>query len=176
MNQQHSANKTMKIAGNTSNDSAPILNEDQQELSRIPRALRDDPTFMGCRSLGKDGVMRSLTADRDVVDAAAISTKLIKAFLDRMPFDSKTQDDFRGVDGTQVPRKQWFHPDKSILPPPMSQETKKRTRKLLEDQQGSLQQGMEKRMEERAKGEEVGGCSVVVRSNYNLDPKPADDG
>ena len=168
MNQQQ---PTSEVPDTASDTISSALNEDQQEVSRILRGLHHDPTFLGCFSLGKDGIMRSLTADRDVVDAVAFSPKLIKAFLDRMPFDPKAEEDFRGVDGTHVPREQWFHPDKSMLPRPMTQETKERSMRELEEKKEIIQEWREN----MAKREELKGCPVVVRSNYNLDPKPADD-
>ncbi|OCL10786.1 hypothetical protein AOQ84DRAFT_256386, partial [Glonium stellatum] len=58
------------------------LSEDQQELRNAIRNLRHDPTLTGCFSLGKYGVMRSLTADREVIDAVTLSPRLPKAQLD----------------------------------------------------------------------------------------------
>jgi hypothetical protein len=145
---------------------AQSLSEDQQELSKILRALRQDPSLMGCISLGKDGIMRSLTADRDVVDAVAFSPGLIKAMLDRMPFDQKMEDDYRGVDGTNLPREEWFHPDKSLLPQPLSEEARERTMKLITDNKELYAERL-KVLENRS----VEHCSVVVRSDYNLGPR-----
>jgi hypothetical protein len=129
--------------------SAPPLNADQQELSKILKTLRHDPTFMGCFSLGTDGVLRSLTADRDVVDAIALSPRFIKAIWDRMPFDQKTEDEYRGVDGTTVPREQWFRPDKSLLPPPMSEKRKEETRKKIEENRKVFGERMNYNLEEK---------------------------
>jgi hypothetical protein len=93
--------------------------EAQEELSQLLRCLQHDPTLNGILNLGKDGVLRSLTADREVVDAIGLRPELIKAFLDRMPFKAQNEIDFRGADGTKVSREQWFHPvDKSTFPPP----------------------------------------------------------
>ena len=64
-------------------DGAPSCNsqipdtEDQRELSKILKDMLHDPSLMGCFSLGKDGVFRSLTADRDVVDAVPLRPGLI---------------------------------------------------------------------------------------------------
>jgi hypothetical protein len=44
----------------------------QQEVSRILKSFQYD--IMGIISLGKDGIMRSLTADRKVLSAEAFST------------------------------------------------------------------------------------------------------
>lgn len=151
---------------------ATELNEDQQELSRILKNLRHDPTLLGILSLGKDGVMRSLTADRDVVDAVALRPGLILAMLNRMPWSQSAEDDFRGVDGTVVPREHWFNPDKDLLPPPLSEENKEEARKMIEEH--DLINKEKKIMEEKDlpnASRKSGGCGPVVRSNHNLEPK-----
>jgi hypothetical protein len=43
----------------------------QQEVSRILKDFRMD--LMGVTAIGKDGVLRSLTADRTVIDAQGLS-------------------------------------------------------------------------------------------------------
>ena len=59
-----------------------------------------------------------------------------------MPYSPQNEIDFRGADGTKVPREQWFHPDKSLLPPPytppeerrnLSPEQLEKNRQLLEE-------------------------------------------
>ncbi|POR34171.1 Uncharacterized protein TPAR_05620 [Tolypocladium paradoxum] len=113
----------MKVVSKADQVPSPSSNsdvsEDQLELSRILKGFKHDLTFNGIWSLAEDGVLRSLTADRDVVDAIALPPRLIKAMLDRMPFDPQNEVKYRGVDGTTVPREQWFHPDKNLLPPPL---------------------------------------------------------
>jgi len=94
---------------------------DQQEVSSILRGFKRDLT--SCISLGKYGVLRNLNGDCEVLDAAGISPKFIKAFLDRMP--SAYRNGFDGADGTKTPREQWFNPDKSLLPQPLTDEQKK---------------------------------------------------
>ncbi|POR35788.1 Uncharacterized protein TPAR_03999 [Tolypocladium paradoxum] len=76
----------------------------QLELSRILKEFKHDLTFNSIWSLGKDGVLRSLTADRDVVDAIALPPRLIKGLLDHMPFNPQNEVDYRDIDGTTVPR------------------------------------------------------------------------
>ena len=49
----------------------------QQEVTSILGSLKHDLSLMGVISLGKDGVLRSLTADRDVVDAIGLNPKQI---------------------------------------------------------------------------------------------------
>ncbi len=119
---------------------------DQQEVTKILSDFRQDP--WGCISLGKDGVLRSLTADRDVLNAAGLNPRLIKAFLDRMPPGFK--DGFDEADGTKTPREQWFNPDKNMLPPPLTDEQKEATRirqlerEVLEDNKEMDKERMER--------------------------------
>lgn len=72
----------------------------------------------------------------------------IKALLDRLPFIPENETIYRGVDGTKVPRDQWFHPDKSELPPPyvppperreenMTPEMWEKNRKFLEERKNA---------------------------------------
>jgi hypothetical protein len=74
------------------------LNEDQQEVSKMLRGLHHHPDYfergMGGIALGEDGILRSLTADREVVDAVAFSPGHLEAWLDRLPvpFDQELED------------------------------------------------------------------------------------
>ncbi|KAM0559868.1 hypothetical protein ACHAPJ_003816 [Fusarium lateritium] len=118
------------------------ISEQQVELCDILNKLEHHPSMMGVWSLGTDGILRSLGPYRDVHDAVPLSPHLIKALLDRMPFVPQNEVDYRGVDGRNTPKEQWFHPDKSLLPRPLIltdeerkvQESKaEETRKLLEE-------------------------------------------
>ena len=123
----------------------------QKQLSNLLQPLQHDPTLNGILHLGKDGVLRSLTAARDVVDAVALPPALIKALLDRMPYNAQNEIDYRGVDGTTVPQELWFHPkDKGLLPPPynppeerrnLSEEQLERNRKWLEERRERKREG-----------------------------------
>jgi len=109
---------------------------------------------MGILSLSNDGVMRSFTADRHVVDAVGLSPAQIAAYLDRMP-SAFRQDNtlLKQADGTKVPREQWFSPDKALLPEPMSQEVRKETeQRTREDEERGLGSVKTKREEMEAKG------------------------
>jgi hypothetical protein len=113
----------------------------QQEVSRILVNLQYD--IMGVISLGKDGIMRSVTHDRKVLSAEPFSIprprpscqvrrytdcdigpELVKAFLARFrgtdleEWHKKIED----ADGTKTPKEKWFKPDDDILPPPLQQE------------------------------------------------------
>jgi hypothetical protein len=79
------------------------------------------------------------------------------------------EDEYRGVDSTKVPREQWFHTDKSLLPPPLTEERKERSRKQSNENKELLM--------EKLKGLENGileSFPVVVRSDYNLRLRIAD--
>ncbi|RDA85802.1 hypothetical protein CP532_5766 [Ophiocordyceps camponoti-leonardi (nom. inval.)] len=129
-----------------SQDASPItqpqVSEHQKELSKILQDIKHDVTLLGVLSLGKDGILRSLTADRQVVDAVALSPPLIKAMLDRTPFNPQNEIDYRGVDGRDVPREQWFHPDNRLLPPPLvvSEERRREAEAKLEENRKWLQE------------------------------------
>nr|KMM67841.1 hypothetical protein CPAG_04174 [Coccidioides posadasii RMSCC 3488] len=108
----------------------------QQELSNLIRPLKMDP--MGVVSLGRDGVYRSLSAGLDeVVDAVGLSPWLIEALFKRLPPGLRAEHE--GADGTNVPREQWFHPDKSKLP----QTTIQREARGTEEGNGGAEEGKE---------------------------------
>lgn len=140
------------------------LSEDQLEIGRIMQNLKQD--LCGCISVGPDGVLRSLTADREVIDAIGLPTRLIKALLDRTPFDQDQEDRLRGADGTNVSREEMYHPDKGKVPPPLTAEQKEECRRSIEKNKDKIAEIQEK----KRKGEWK-PCGPVVRSNYNLGPK-----
>jgi hypothetical protein len=147
------------------------LSADQLEFGKILRNIHHAPDGMGIVALGRDGVFRSLTADRDVVDAVPLPPQLIKAMLDRVPFQQELEDVYRGVDGTHVAREQWFNPDRALLPEPLSEEKKREAQKFHEENHEMI----ERNMERLRRGEQSGcGCVPQVISNYNLTPKTTD--
>ncbi|KAF4446452.1 hypothetical protein F53441_9909 [Fusarium austroafricanum] len=109
------------------------LDPAQKELSDILSNIKHDPTLMGVVHLGQDGIFRSLTADRDVVDAVPFSPLLIKAMMDRLPYREQTDKDFRGINGTKTPKEQWYKPLPGILPPPLEEEHRERSEEKLEE-------------------------------------------
>ncbi len=109
----------------------------------------------------------SLTANRAVIDAVPLRPNLIKAYLDRYPFDQEIEDMYRGVDGTTVPRDKWFYPDPSLLPPPLSAEEEAEA----EAQLAEIEAELKRASKEGTSKAERSACVPIVRSNYNLDIK-----
>ncbi|RKL44082.1 hypothetical protein BFJ72_g3815 [Fusarium proliferatum] len=117
------------------------ISKHQAELSDIWGRLEHHPSYNGVFSLSKDGILRSLGPDRDVHDAVPLSPHLIKALLDRLPFRPENEIDFRGVDGRNTPKEQWYHPDKGLLPPPLVQTEEQR--KLIESKRDETRRRLE---------------------------------
>ncbi|KAF5695060.1 hypothetical protein FDENT_618 [Fusarium denticulatum] len=117
------------------------ISKHQAELSDIWGKLEHHPSYNGVFSLGKDGILRSLGPDRDVHDAVPLSPHLIKALLDRLPFRPENEIDFRGVDGRNTPKEQWYYPDKGLLPPPLVQTEEQR--KLIESKRDETRRILE---------------------------------
>lgn len=145
--------------------SADQLSEEQKELSRILREV--DLDLMGTTFLGSDGVFRSFTGSREVIGAVPFSPGLIKALLDRMPFEQETEDRFRGVDGRHVPRDQWYRPADSDVPATLTKEEEEEGKRLIEEKGAEWWQ---QKQEER-KSRDSAICPVMVISNYNLKAK-----
>lgn len=108
------------------------LPPEQKEMSDILRHMDRDPDLMGIAHLGDDGVFRFLDADRNIHYATPLRPTLIKALLDRLPYDEEAEKRWRGVDGTRVPKEQWYNPPAGILPPPLSEEQRKEEREIME--------------------------------------------
>lgn len=118
---------------------------DQQEITAILAKFNKDP--LSVISLGKDGVLRTLSADRSVLDAVGLSPRIVKAFLDRVPPEYRAlTPELENVDGSKTTEEELWHPDASLLPLPMSEEQKK---KALEE--------VEKSQNQQAKADESGG-------------------
>lgn len=151
----------------------PNNHPDQKELSNIIRILDEgasgsDSTSIGPAPvvMGTDGVLRTLTPDCDVIDAIGLPPRLIKAFLDRTTFDQGIEDMFRGADGTKVPQAQWWKPDPSLLPPPMTAEDKARVKKDNEGNKEIIQENIRK-----MRSGELKPCGVVIRSDHDISPR-----
>nr|OQO22122.1 hypothetical protein B0A51_10786 [Rachicladosporium sp. CCFEE 5018] len=139
-------------------------NRDQEELSRIFKQLPEGEH--GLLALGSDGVFRSLTGNRDVVGAVGLRPALIKALLDRRPFSKEAEDKYRGVDGTKVPVEQWWKPERSMLPPAL-------TEAELEEEEdfAALHSDKIKEVEEKRAAGRLEPCGPLIRSDHNLGPK-----
>lgn len=92
--------------------------------------MRRDPN--GCTHLGKDGVLRTLSAEYQVVDARALNPAQIKQVLDALP-SFMDKEGFDGADGTKLPEEQWYNPADGILPKkPTDEEREARKRAIKE--------------------------------------------
>jgi hypothetical protein len=108
------------------------LSPEQKEISDILRNMDRDPDLLGLADLGKDGVFRFLDADRNIHYAVPLRPALIKALIDRLPYDPEVEAFWRGVDGTKVPEEQWYNPPEGILPPPLTAEERREEREIME--------------------------------------------
>ncbi|KAF5685747.1 ankyrin protein [Fusarium denticulatum] len=108
------------------------LSPEQKEISDILRNMDRDPDLLGLADLGKDGVFRFLDADRNIHYAVPLRPALIKALIDRLPYDPGVEKFWRGVDGTKVPEEQWYNPPEGILPPPLTEEQRREEREIME--------------------------------------------
>lgn len=145
------------------NDISPERKQAQHDYSAILKSLPVDP--LGAFCLGKDGVMRSLSASREVLGAVPLSPRLIKADLDRRDYDQEVEEEFRGVDGTKTPRENWFHPPPGMLPPPLDED------QLREGQEMIRERGLSLDVKPGGQDTETGDalmCPLHVRSDYNI--------
>lgn len=149
-------------------DLSPARKQAQRDFTAVSRRLPIDP-LGGC-CVGKDGVMRSVTASRQILDAVPLEPRLIKASLDRLVYNEKTEAEFRGVDGTKAPQEHWFKPPPGMLPPPLPKEQLEEARKFMEERGMSFDviPGVGAGMEATGDGPI---CPVVVRSDYNIFPR-----
>ncbi|RBA10433.1 hypothetical protein FPRO05_05022 [Fusarium proliferatum] len=108
------------------------LSPEQKEISDILRNMDRDPDLMGLADLGKDGVFRFLDAYRNIHYAVPLRPALIKALIDRLPYDPEVEKFWRGVDGTKVPEEQWYNPPEGILPPPLTEDERREEKELMD--------------------------------------------
>ncbi|GFF35775.1 hypothetical protein IFM61606_06483 [Aspergillus udagawae] len=86
-------------------------------LPDFVKDMKRDPSGRGITHLGKDGVLRTLSADYEVLDARGLNPEQIKNALACLPPGPIKKEDFRDVDGTKVTsREELFHPAPGILP------------------------------------------------------------
>ncbi|KAG5807957.1 hypothetical protein H9Q74_014461 [Fusarium xylarioides] len=108
------------------------LSPEQKEISDILRNMDRDPDLLGLADLGKDGVFRFLDADRNIHYAVPLRPALVKALIDRLPYDPEVEKFWCGVDGTKVPEKQWYNPPEGVLPPPLTEEERRVEREIMD--------------------------------------------
>lgn len=108
------------------------LSPEQKEVSDILRRMECDPYLMAYAHLGSDGVIRNIDANNNIIYAEPLRPALIKGFLDRLPYDEEAEKSLRGVDGTKVPKEQWYNPPEGVIPPPTPEEIRKESLELLE--------------------------------------------
>jgi hypothetical protein len=107
---------------------------DQQEVTAILAKFNKDP--LSVISLGKDGVLRTLSADRAVLDAVGLRPQLVKAFLDRVPPEYRAlTPELEDADGSKASHEELWHPDPSLLPRPMGEEQKRKALAQVEESQ-----------------------------------------
>ncbi|QGI59904.1 hypothetical protein CEK26_003885 [Fusarium fujikuroi] len=120
------------------------LSPEQQEMSDILYKMEQhDLDLLGIVHLGHDGVFRYLDAERNIHYAIALRPALIKALLDRGPYDDEEEAVFRGVDGTKVPKEQWYNPPRGILPEPLSEEHRKEGREFIQKNKDKIDKNRE---------------------------------
>lgn len=146
-------------------DLAPERKQAIVEFMNMSGSMDVDP--LGVFDVGKDGVLRSLTADRKVLGAAPLEPRHIKGFLDRLPYDAETERRFRGIDGTKIPQEQWFSPPPGTLPAPLRAEKWEDGKRRVLARGGSLDiMSPAKRRERR--DPTTPRCPIVIRSDHNL--------
>jgi hypothetical protein len=97
------------------------MDTSRELIRKVGRSMKKTP--FGIVHLGSDGIFRSLDWDRTVLDAVPLTPEQIHFFLTYGP-DGRNKDNLKtqqakmkGIDGTRVPREQWYSPDPSMLPP-----------------------------------------------------------
>lgn len=100
--------------------------------------MQKDPN--GSLHLGRDGVLRTLTADYEIVDARGLNPEQIKQMLDPMP-SCMDKEGFDGADGTKLPEEQWFNPAEGILPQKPTDEEREAQRKAIKEANEAHMQG-----------------------------------
>ncbi|EXK28394.1 hypothetical protein FOMG_15373 [Fusarium oxysporum f. sp. melonis 26406] len=93
---------------------------------------RHNLDLLGIAELGRNGIFRYLDADRNIHYIIALRPALIKALLDRTPYDQEEEEFWHGINSTKVPKDQWYNPPPGILPPPLSEEHRNEGRQLNE--------------------------------------------
>ncbi|KAJ5392437.1 hypothetical protein N7509_007927 [Penicillium cosmopolitanum] len=105
--------------------------------------MKRDASGGGFTHLGKDGVLRTISGNYEVLDARGLSPEQINGFLDVMPAELARREDFRDVDGTKVTTQEGlFNPAPGILPskPGDNEQEDRARREAVEDNQAAYEQ------------------------------------
>jgi hypothetical protein len=112
-------------------------------MPEFVKHMKRDPTGRGFTHLGKDGVLRTISGNYEVLDARGLSPEQMNAFLDVMPDEFAEKADFRDVDGTTVTSQEGlFHPAPGILPtkPEDDPKSAEERRKLVEQNRAAYEE------------------------------------
>ncbi|KAI9897330.1 hypothetical protein N3K66_007186 [Trichothecium roseum] len=111
--------------------------------------MKRDPDRRGCLNLGKDGVIRTLSAGgASVLDARGLTPEEIRLLLDAMPFGSEVEASLAGVDGTKVSQEALF-----TVPPEVKERMAKRAAEREAESKEAEKEGGEKECEEKVPGQ-----------------------
>jgi hypothetical protein len=95
--------------------------------------MKRDPSGKGFTHLGKDGVLRTISGNNEVLDARGLDPEQIENFLNFYPAGEIQKEDWHGVDGTKVTSYEaLFHPAPGILLPKREEETAVRVKQNQE--------------------------------------------
>ncbi|KAF7586063.1 hypothetical protein BBP40_009629 [Aspergillus hancockii] len=120
-------------------------------LPDFVKHMKRDPSGKGFIHLGKDGVLRTISGDYEVVDARGLNPEEIKNFLDVVPSELVPKEDFSDVDGRKVNSQALFHPAPGILPKKPTEEEAAERRKLIKQRQEAY---LRANLQAKSKGEE----------------------
>ncbi|KAE8356846.1 hypothetical protein BDV28DRAFT_144760 [Aspergillus coremiiformis] len=106
--------------------------------------MKRDPSGRGFTHLGRDGVLRTISGDYEVVDARGLTPDQIQFFLDVMPIEGD-RGAFRGVDGTTVTSHEGlFHPAPGIVPQKPDADEEMERRRVIEQSQTAYREVAER--------------------------------
>ncbi|KAI4925907.1 uncharacterized protein J4E92_006643 [Alternaria infectoria] len=146
-------------------------------LAEFSATMKRPADFKCFRQIGCDGICRTLRwmpgpddepTGIEVYDAQPMSPFLLKAYLDRHDWSQATEDRFRGFDGRNTPKEQWFNPLPGVLPSPSTKNERMAERDRFNEERRILE---EKIAKGEVEAEDPGPACGAVRSNYDLSPR-----
>lgn len=123
---------------------------------------------LGIVHVGTDGVLRSLTADRKIIAALPLEPRHIKAHLDQEEWNEEIEACYRAVDGTEVPREQWFEPAPETLPPPLEGNDLEEAKRLMEENSLGCNAPTTDNNNTGSPGRAREACPITVLSDHNI--------